>query len=212
MTFLFLTALTSLAAAETGPAAPSLDELLTGLKATYADAEALKADFTQITRSEQFGEGPAQIGQIILRQPGMMRIEFSGETGALFLCDGSDLYVYSPLGNQVIITPDLADKSDGITDLLSSLSALEERFEIVLLPSEGAAIELSLAPKNDAQFTSMQLSMTADYHLTSLSVTDAFDSTTQMRFSSMVIDPELAEGVFTFAIPEGASVVRSDRL
>jgi len=210
MTILFLTALSSLAAAEAAPTAPDLDALLAGLKATYADAEALQADFTQVTRSEHFGEGLVQTGQITLGRPRMMRIAFAGEAGSLFLSDGADLYVYSPLGNQVIITPDLAEKSDGVTDLLSSLSALEERFEIALLPSEGAAIELSLTPKDGAQIASMQLSMTTEYQLTSLAVTDAFDSTTEMRFSNLIMNPDLPEGVFTFAIPEGASVIRSD--
>ncbi|MDG1482336.1 MAG: outer membrane lipoprotein carrier protein LolA [Myxococcota bacterium] len=212
MTILFLTALTPLVAAETVPTASALDALLTGLKTTYADVDALQADFTQVTRSAHFGEGPAQGGQIILGRPRMMRIAFTGEAGALFLSDGSDLYVYSPLGNQVIITPDLADKSDGVTDLLSSLSALEERFEITLLPAEEATIALSLTPKDDARIMTMQLSMTTDYQLTSLSVTDAFDSTTEMQFSNMTLNPDLPEGVFTFAIPEGASVIRSDEL
>ncbi|MFT5686948.1 MAG: outer membrane lipoprotein carrier protein, partial [Myxococcota bacterium] len=118
--------------------------------------------------------------------------------------------VYSELGNQVIITPDLAEKSDGVTDLLSNLSALEERFEIALLPTEDASIDLALTPRDNTRIKAMQLSLTPDYQLTSLSVTDAFETTTEMRFSNMALDPDLPEGVFSFEIPEGATVIRSD--
>ncbi len=148
---ILLTALLPHAVAETVPAPTTLEGLLAGLKATYAQTEAIQADFTQVTRSDLYGEGPVQTGQIILGRPRMMRITFQGDAGSLFLSDGDSLYVYSTLSNQVIITPDLAERSDGVTDLLSSLSALEERFEIALLRADDAAIDLSLTPRDAGQ-------------------------------------------------------------
>ena len=208
-----LTALAPLAAAETtAPPAPALDDLLAGLKATYGETQAIQADFTQTTRSEAFGEGPVQTGQITLGRPRMMRVEFTGDAGSLFLSDGDNLYVYSSIGNQVIITPDLAEKSDGVADLLGNLSALEEQFDITLLSTDDASTELSLTPKSAAQFKSMEMSLTPDYRLTRLSVTDAFDSTTEMKFENMTVDPELPAGVFEFTVPEGAQVIRSDSI
>ncbi|MFT5684567.1 MAG: outer membrane lipoprotein-sorting protein, partial [Myxococcota bacterium] len=81
MTILFLSAFANLASAETASAAPTLESLLAGLKTTYSETEAIQADFTQVTRSESFGEGPEQTGQLILGRPRMMRIAFEGEAG-----------------------------------------------------------------------------------------------------------------------------------
>jgi outer membrane lipoprotein carrier protein len=145
----------------------------------------------------------------------MMRVEFAGETGSLFLCDSTNLYVYSKIGNQVIITPDVVGSSDGVSDLITNLATLEEQFEISLMdadPANPGSLDLSLAPKEDARFKSMQLSMTADFRVTRLSVTDAFDSTTEMRFSNMVLDPNLPEGIFQFEIPADAQVIRSGEI
>jgi outer membrane lipoprotein-sorting protein len=43
-------------------------------------------------------------------------------------------------------------------------------------------------------------------------VTDAFDSTTELRFSNMVLDPNLPEGIFQFEIPADAQVIRSGEI
>jgi outer membrane lipoprotein carrier protein len=215
MPFILMTILMPSASGQPPDAPLALDGVLAGLKSTYDQTEAIQADFTQVTRSEAFGEGPVQTGQITLGQPRMMRVEFAGETGSLFLCDSTNLYVYSPLGNQVIITPDLVDASDGVSDLLSNLAALEEQFEVTLReadPATPAALELTLTPKEDARFESMQLSMTVDYRVTRLAVTDAFASTTEMRFSNMVLDPNLPEGIFEFEIPADAQVIRAGEI
>ena len=103
MPLILMTALMPLASGQPPDAPPSLEGLLAGLKATYEQTRAIQADFTQTTRSEAFGEGPAQTGQITLGQPRMMRVEFAGESGSLFLSDSTNLYVYSPLVNQVSI-------------------------------------------------------------------------------------------------------------
>jgi outer membrane lipoprotein carrier protein len=215
MPFILMTVLMPSASGQPPDDSPDLDELLAGLKTTYSQTESLQADFTQLTRSEAFGDGPVQTGQLTLGQPRMMRVEFAGETGSLFLCDSTNLYVYSKIGNQVIITPDVVGSSDGVSDLITNLATLEEQFEISLMdadPANPGSLDLSLAPKEDARFKSMQLSMTADFRVTRLSVTDAFDSTTEMRFSNMVLDPNLPEGIFQFEIPADAQVIRSGEI
>lgn len=210
---LTLLTLLSAASAETTEPAPTLEGLMAALKETYSDTESLQADFTQVTRSPGFGDGPEQTGRITLGQPRMMRVEFSGDNGSLFVSDGDNLYVWSQLGNQVIITPDLSERSDGVSDLLSSLPALEERFNIAITATTSASIELALTPRDTAQFQTMSMSLSAaDYRLTRLSVTDVFDNTTEMTFDNLILNPELPATVFEFETPEGATVIRADNI
>ncbi len=188
-----------------------LDELLAGLQATYGGIEAIEARFTQTSTSPAFGEGPTQQGTILLSQPRMMRLEMTGDTASTFISDGEQLYVYSPASKQVFITPDLADRSDGLSDLLGSLSALESRFEVDLLSRDESSWRIALTPRSGAQTLTLQIAA-ADYALERLEVTDAFQSTTQMRFTDINLAPDVPEGAFVFVPPEGVTVVRTDQI
>jgi len=200
------------AAAEAPEAA--LGALMEALHQTYKDVTAVQATFTQSTSSPAFGDGPAQQGTLTISRPRMMRVEITGDNPSQFISDGETLWVYSPANSQVIITPDLSEQSDGLSDLIESLSALQERFEVTGLPAEPGQHAVSLAPRDGAtaQFKELRLGLDAELRLTSLELVDAFDGVTRMDFQDFDLAPAVAPGTFSFEAPEGTTVIRSDQM
>jgi outer membrane lipoprotein-sorting protein len=194
-------------------AAPAvdLDALMAQLSETYSEVSAVQASFTQKSRSQMYGEGPSQPGTVTIARPRRMSITFGGDMPSQFISDGETLWVYSPVNNQVIVTPDMSDSSDGISDLLESLSSLQERFEVTALPAAVGSQTISLAPKDGAQFKGLQLTFDDALRLTRLEIVDKLDTVTIMDFDSFELNPALPEGMFAFEAPEGTTVVRTDR-
>ena len=207
---------TAAAAPATASAEVPLEALLSAVKARYADTTAISAHFTQVTRSPAFGEGPAQQGTLLIARPRHMRVEFQGADASQFVSDGQTLWVYSPASQQVIVTPDLSGQSDGLSDLLGSLAALEERFEVTRLPADAeGGHRLSLRPRGAeaAQLKALNLTLQADTLLLArLEIVDAFDGVTEMRFSEVALNPAVPEGAFAFTPPPGVQVIRTDQI
>lgn len=209
-------ALSPPALAQPSPAqAAEHDALLSRLSETYRDVQAIQANFTQTTSSPAYGDGPAQHGQVTIARPRQLRIGFTDGSRSTFVSDGETLWVYAPDQQQVIITPDLSEQSDGLADLLQSLSSLEERFAVTALPAPAPGLQaLSLAPKDggSAQFKTLALVFDAQLHLSALEITDAFDTVTKMVFEDVALNPSVEAGLFTFTPPEGTAVIRTDQM
>lgn len=196
-------------------AAPTVDQVVAGVERTYDDVQALKASFTQVVTSPAMGAGPAQSGEIMLARPRKMRWDFSVPDDKLFVTDGSTMWVYTPADKQVFVSTDLAGGDGTMDALLSSLDSLDELFEVSLLDGAPAGqVRLGLAPRKDsAQFKSLELDLSAtDYRLQRLVLVDGFDNRTELSFSSLVINPTLADSVFTFQVPPGVQVIDSSGL
>lgn len=192
-----------------------LDTLLSAITAHYRDAVALSARFTQVSRSPAFGAGPKQTGTILIARPRQLRVELQGADASQLISDGQTLWIYSPANRQVVVTPDLSEQSSGLSDLLGSLGALQERFAITRLAGEAGLHRLSLAPKDGdtAQFKALILDIDAStLELRRLEIVDAFDSVTEMRFSGVTLNPAVAADAFAFVPPEGVQVIRPDTL
>jgi outer membrane lipoprotein carrier protein len=189
-----------------------LEALMEGLAEKYRDTLAIQASFTQSTRSPAFGDGPTQQGTVTIARPRKLNIAFTQGSSAQFISDGETLWVYSPDQDQVIITPDLSQQSDGLSDLIESLSALQERFEVTALPAEPGSHAVSLAPRAGAQFKALRLTFDDGLLLTSLEIVDPFDSVTRMDFQGFSLDPTIPDGTFSFTAPEGTTVVRTDQM
>ncbi|MEL6344632.1 MAG: outer membrane lipoprotein chaperone LolA [Myxococcota bacterium] len=191
-----------------------LSQILGELKVAYASIDAIQADFVQVVRSPTFGDNPPQAGTLTVAKPNRMRVEFTGPQAAQFITDGQTLWVYSPENQQVFITPDLSDQRDGLQDLLSSLGALEQRFEVALVEHDAGRALISLRPREGEASQFQQLRIELDREnaaLKRLEMVDAFGSVTEMTMNTMNMSPTLPEGLFHFIPPEGAEVIRTDQ-
>lgn len=196
-------------------AAPTVDQVVSGVESAYKDVRTLQADFSQVVSSATMGAGPAQTGVIKLARPRKMRWDFVTPDDKLFVTDGATMWVYTPADKQVFISEDLGGGDGNVEQLLDSLDKLDELFEVRLLePASPQSVRLDLRPRAaTAQFKSLELELSADgYRLQRLVLVDAFDTRTELAFSNLVLNPSLPDAAFTFQVPDGIAVIRSDGL
>lgn len=190
----------------------SVQEIVQAIEKTYANVQAIRADFTQTSRSSLMGE-QHQKGKVLLKRPRKMRWAFTQPDDRQFVTDGKTMWIWSATDNQVIVTGDFASQSGDMPQLLDDLSKLDEMFDIVMLPGTPQAHVLSLTPKKQASFKKLELVIEKKkYTLEKVTMTDNMDGVVELAFTQMKLNPELADSSFTFAIPPGAQVIRSDGL
>jgi outer membrane lipoprotein carrier protein len=190
----------------------TVQEIVQAVEKTYANVQAIRADFIQTSRSAAMGE-QKQKGKVMLKRPRKMRWAFTAPDDRQFVTDGQTMWIWSATDNQVIVTGDFASQSGDMPQLLDDLSKLDEMFDIVKLPDTPQAHVLSLTPKKQASFKKLELVIEkSKYTLEKVTMTDAMDGVVELAFSQMKLNPELADSSFTFSIPPGAQVIRSDGL
>ena len=200
--------------------ASSLSALLSQIQSHYSGVDALSASFTQVTSAPTMAPMVLEGGTLQLSRPNQMRVTFPGSMGTDVVTDGQTLWVHARASGQVHVTPDLSSQGGagggGLTDLLSSLGSLKERFEVEERPAEPGLRAVSLRPRpgsaEQGQFKELRLELdAASTALTRLEIHDDFGTVTEMRFSDFTVNPELPADTFTFTPPEGAQVIRSDQ-
>lgn len=192
---------------------PTVDQVVAGVEGRYKDVKSLKAEFAQTVSSAVMGAGPTQSGVIMLARPRKMRWDFNAPDDKLFVTDGATMWVYTPADKQVFVSEDLGGGSGDMDALLSSLDSLDELFVVKLLDGAPAgSVRLGLSPRKEGgNFKSLELQLTTpDYQLQRLVLVDGFDNRTELSFTNLQINPTLADSEFTFVVPDGTTVVRSD--
>jgi outer membrane lipoprotein carrier protein len=187
------------------PAVGQAGDLSKKLADSYREVDALKADIVQKTSSSSFGE-VVQRMTLEMERPGRVRWGF--EDGRLVVMDGSYVWHYTPSLNQAIRMPQDTQSKSAMT-LLQSLDKVDEVFDVTELPVAEGADErgLALAPKGAQGAVSMRLFVAKDYGLLRIEIEDAFETRTEMTFSSVERLKDLPDERFTFTPPEGVEVV-----
>lgn len=203
-----------------GEPAPTVQQVVDGVEGTYRNVHAIRADFTQITRSAALGGEQKQRGRVIVKRPRKMRWEFTGPTSSLFVTDGATMWVWSPDQNQVIVTTDLGAKSEGRdpVSLLNDLGSIDEQFDVKLLENDSGPERrshvLELIPKaQNPAFT--RLVVTVDrrkFLLQRLLWVDALGTEVELDFAQVRLDPDVPDSEFVFTVPAGAQVLNSGSL
>lgn len=191
----------------TSASAMELDALLSRVEAKYGDVASIRAGFTQITRSQMFGE-ERQEGELLLKRPSRMRWTFGDDK--VFVTDGRQMWVYSKADRQVVYYEDISGSTSATDNLLQSLDKLREHFKVTLVSSDDATSHvLDLEPLTPGQFKKVRLQLDAELTLTSVAITDAFDSVTELNFRDVRLNPDIDDARFTFEVPEGVEVIRT---
>ncbi len=196
------------AAAETVAAA----DVVAGVKAAYKDVQSIRADFTQVRRDAITKAEDKQRGKLSLKRPRKMRFEFTHPKPSLFVTDGQTLWIYNPEIKQVIEQPDLGG-GGGMGVLLDDLSRLDEMFIVTLLPEEKGPrpdYVLDLVARQPSAFKSLQLTLSKQkFLLQDLVLTDSMNNVTELHFSSVRLNSDVADSEFTFVAPPGSQVVKA---
>jgi outer membrane lipoprotein carrier protein len=195
--------------AEAADAADAAD-VIAKVEAKYGPVTALKASFTQITRSEALGD-QQQSGRLAVERPSKMRWDFAGY-GRQFITDGSTMWIYNPADKQVLRYSDFSTAAATADALLQSLDKLSELFDVELRGTEPGPV-LGLRPKGEqSQVKELQLSLTAELLVSKVQIVDGFGGITELAFENVELPDDIPDEQFTFTVPEGVEVVDAGSL
>ncbi len=188
--------------------------LLRCVQTRYGALRDLTAAFAQESRVASLGRTRTRGGRLFFQAPGRMRWEYDAPDPQLIVADGKQLWFHRPERRQVVVQPmDAAFTRQtpllflfGRGDFAAEFS-WEDRD---LAPGAGGFVSIALRPRVEASDLSRLVLEVApgECRLAGTIVEDAFGNVTHLVFSGERADSGLDAGLFRFAPPKGAEIVR----
>ena len=146
-------------------------------------------------------------GEVWLKRPDRFRWEYGGDFPELVVADGSRIWIYDEMLEQVTVKDQAEASSGSPLSLLVDPGRLEQTFEVREAGSTGEAWLLELRAKSmEAEFERFILGLAGDAPVLMI-MEDAFGLRTEIRFSGVERNPDLENRLFEFVPPEGADVI-----
>ena len=186
------------------------DAVVDSLQKNYDATTDFVADFRQETEVKNLNRTLKTSGKLSFKRPGKMHWLYEEPKGQFVLADGKHLYFYQPEQNQVIKSPlKNAFRGDIPLSFLLGLGNLKKDFNATLKASEENQHVLRLEPKGEAGgYSEILLGVSkASSDILWVSVRDAANNLTTLRFSNMRKGVGLKDNLFQVQIPKGADVV-----
>lgn len=189
----------------------SLDEVLGKIQEQYEKHADFKADFGQEALLKSLGKKQQAEGVVYFKKPGKMHWMYNKPTKQQIISDGKTLWNYQPENKQVIVSRVAqAFQSKTPSTFLAGLGNLKKDFQARFLqdPAPGAGYSLELTPL-EAQGGVEKLFLVADpknFNILQAKIQDAMGNTTQITFSKIAFNNNLADSLFTFTPPKGVEV------
>jgi outer membrane lipoprotein carrier protein len=169
--------------------------------------ESLHAGFSQVVVSSDGSVQDRSGGEVWLSRPGRFRWEYGGDFPELVVADGSRIWVYDEMLEQVTVKDQAEAESSSPLSLLTDPARLDEQFEVREAGATDEAVLLELRAKSmETEFERFLIGMADDAPLLMI-MEDAFGLRTEIRFSGIERNPGLDAGLFEFTPPEGTDVI-----
>src|SRR5688572_5150407 len=188
----------------------SAQQIVDALQKNYDATVDFVADFQQETEVKTLNRSLKASGKLSFKRPGKMLWHYEEPKGQIVLADGSHLYFLQPEQNQVIKSPlKNAFRSDIPLSFLLGLGNLKKDFNAVLKATEKDEYILRLEPKGEAGgFSEILLGVSrSSADIVWVSIRDAANNLTSLRFSNMKKDVGLKDSLFRINIPQGVDIV-----
>ena len=186
------------------------DAIVDSLQKNYDATIDFVADFRQETEVKNLNRTLKASGKLSFKRPGRMLWLYDEPKGQFVLADGKHLYFYQPEQNQVIKSPlKNAFRGDIPLSFLLGLGKLKKDFNATLKASEQNQHVLRLEPKGEAGgYSEILLGVSkGSSDILWVSVRDAANNLTTLRFSNMRKGAGLKDTLFQFQTPKGADIV-----
>lgn len=187
-----------------------LKAVLKGLENRYNRTKTLQVTFEE----SYIGSGRprrSETGELSLRKPGRMRWEYSQPAGKLFLSDGKLIYYYNPISRRAekMKLKESEDMRAPLAFLLGKLDFQKDFTDFKLKP-EGPYQLLIAKPKSpNLPYKQVEFTITTQSEIKQLIVSGHDDAVLIFRFSNERLNPQLAEDLFQFELPAGATWLES---
>jgi outer membrane lipoprotein carrier protein len=190
--------------------ATAAEAVVDSLQKNYDATADFVADFRQETEVKNLNRTLKASGKVSFKRPGRMHWLYEEPKGQFVLADGKYLYFYQPDQNQVIKSPlKNAFRGDIPLSFLLGLGNLKKDFNATLKASEDNQHVLRLEPKGEAGgYNEILLGVSkGSSDILWVSVRDAANNLTTLRFSNMRKGVGLKDALFQVQIPKGADIV-----
>lgn len=191
----------------------SAAEILDRVEEIYTASE-FSADFIQASTIKAMQITDSAAGKLFVKYPGKMRWEYKEPERQIIVTDGSQLWVYRPDDNQVLVgraaTFFGAGKGAGF---LSDIGRMRLDFEITLEEIRfGDYYNLMLVPqKKDWDLVLIHILVSkATFRIAQVYTYNAYDDVTRIEIVNPQFESCLDDALFTFEIPKGVDVLELD--
>lgn len=206
---IYLLAMMSVHAVSMNALAADADTKSTGelyLDSFLSDTKTIEANFSQILRTHEGEVLQQTAGQFYLSRPGKFRWDYSSPYQQTIVSDGERIWIYDVELQQVTVQKKSAGLPATPMELLEGGSDLHENFTVTPLDEKNGVYRVKLQSKaKSSDFGEIVIGMTAD-GLRFMQLHDQFEQVTDIVFSDLKRNKDLAEELFEFIPPEGADV------
>ena len=206
--------------------AKTATQLLTGvlfkMQTAHRSLRSMRASMVQQRRNPQIGSTETDYGTFIYKPGGRgkskLRIDYTKPDQKSVAVVGENLTFYQPRINQVLKTT-LSKAAKGKTSsysalvgLDSSLESLTKDYHVEYMKDEliggKSATRLQLVPKAGSAFSRIELWVSNEFWLpVQYQMYERNGDSTLVKFTSLEINPSIADSVFNVSIPAGTKVV-----
>lgn len=176
----------------------------------YEATRTLKAKFVQKAFIKLMDQAQTTEGEVFIKKPGKMKWLYNAPDPQVLISDGNTLWLYVPEENQVNKMPMENVYSNNTPALfLAGKGKLTESFEVARVASDSETYQVELIPK-DKKMNVKMLTLFADkksYQILGSSVYDKLGNKTEIKFTQIEINPDLADGIFQFQKPQGVELL-----
>jgi outer membrane lipoprotein carrier protein len=166
------------------------------------------ADFTQISQDGAGNEVQRSTGHLWINKPHKFKSHPDPPFEQVLVSDGKLLWFYDPDLEQVTIQKrDFVNQSQPAFLLAGQFDNIEKHFLVDHYADEEASYFVLRPVVADGQVVSLAIEIKQGI-IASISVVDALNQKTELRFSAIETNPQLDSSIFLFDIPEGVDVVK----
>ncbi|MCC7155445.1 MAG: outer membrane lipoprotein carrier protein LolA [Bryobacterales bacterium] len=150
-----------------------------------------------------------ETGTLTLRKPGRMRWDYAEPAGKFFLCDGKQVYFYSPAANRVERSPlkESGDFRAPMAFLLGKLNFRKEFADLSLREEDGRGIVTGLPKSDRVPYSKVEFTITEQYRISKLVITNQDQTVTEIQFRNERSNVAAPDGLFRFSKPPAAELV-----
>ncbi|MBI4412185.1 MAG: outer membrane lipoprotein carrier protein LolA [Deltaproteobacteria bacterium] len=195
-------------------------QIVSNLQQTYRTAESWRAEFVQSTFVELLGRNIDKQGEIIVKKPGKLRIDYKDKPGRQYLSDGKTLWVYVPGDTQVEVYRKISRllAKEALT-FMEGLGDIEKEFTVRLYPSphtgeamiQGKNLDLiELRPRNAASIIkNIVMGIDPKTHLVvETTIFNESGNVTHYIFKNIKLNADPADELFIFKKQKGVREIK----
>jgi len=176
------------------------------------DTRSLRANFSQKLTKLKDSKTQNFQGKFSLQRPNRFNWKITSPDKQLLVADGKNLWFYDEDLEQVTVSP-LADAIGSTPAVLLSSSAIDvdKQFYVLQTKNDGKVQEFTLNPKQSDQLIEKVTLTFVNNTLSSMVFIDSTGQKSEIKFTSVEMNPTLPASLFTFKAPTGVDVIGKPR-